>query len=75
MSKRRRIEKLFFLNLAITFFALAFYEFKDARKAYLKIDEDFKFSMVLFIIFLCLGFLSLGFYIGLNKRDKEFDKK
>jgi hypothetical protein len=75
MSKKRRVKKGFFLNLAITFFLAALTQIGDARKAYLKIEEDFKFSMILFVIFLCLGFLSLGFYLGIHYYEKQLDKK
>ena len=40
MSKRRRVKKGFYLNLAITFFLAALTQIGDARKAYLKIDEE-----------------------------------
>jgi hypothetical protein len=75
MSKRRQVKKGFFLNLTITFFLAALTQIGDARKAYLKFDEDFKFSMILFVIFLCLGFLSLGFYVGINYYERQIDKK
>ena len=75
MGKVKRIKKEFYLNIAITFFLAALTQLADARKVYLKLDEDFKFSMILLIIFLCLGFFSLGFYICINYYERQLDKK
>jgi hypothetical protein len=67
------LEKAPFLAIGLFFIGLAFRYFEDLRKA-LPQSEDFYHSFTLFAIFLFIGTLSIGLYIGFLIAEKNIDR-
>ena len=72
-NKLFTLEKAPFLTVALFSYSLAFKYFEDFRKAILKSPEyDHAFS--LFVIFLIIGTLSIGLYIGFLVAERNISK-
>jgi hypothetical protein len=64
------LEKAPFLAIGLFFIGLSFRYFEDLRKAAPKSD-DYYHAFNLFVIFLCIGTLSIGLYIGFTIAEKN----
>jgi hypothetical protein len=64
------LEKPPFLTIASTSFSLTFKYFEDLRKA-LPRSEEYSHAFTLFTIFLVLGTLAIGLYIGFTVSEKN----
>jgi hypothetical protein len=72
-SKLFTLEKAPFLTIALFSYSLTFKYFEDLRKALPKTAEaDHAFT--LFIIFLIIGSLALGLYIGFIIAERNIDR-
>jgi hypothetical protein len=72
-SKLFTLEKAPFLTVALFSYSLTFKYFEDLRKALPKTAEaDHAFG--LFIIFLIIGSLALGLYIGFIIAERNIDR-
>ncbi len=69
-SKLLTLEKAPFLALGLFFIGLTFRYFEDLRKAPPH-SNDFYHAFTLFVIFLCVGTLSIGLYIGFIIAEKN----
>lgn len=67
------LEKAPFLAVGLFFIGLAFRYFEDLRKAPPHSD-DFYHAFTLFVIFLCVGTLSIGLYIGFTIAEKNIGR-
>jgi hypothetical protein len=72
-SKLFTLEKDPFLTLTLFSYSLTFKYFEDLRKALPKSAES-DHSFTLFIIFLILGSLSAGLYIGFTIAERNISK-
>ncbi|OQP50514.1 hypothetical protein A4H97_01355 [Niastella yeongjuensis] len=72
-SKLFTLEKAPFLALGLFFSGLAFRYFEDLRKA-VPHSDDFYHAFTLFVIFLCIGTLSIGLYIGFTVAEKNIGR-
>jgi hypothetical protein len=67
------LEKAPFLAVGLFFIGLAFRYFEDLRKAPPHSD-DFYHAFTLFVIFLCIGTLSIGLYFGFTIAEKNIGR-
>ncbi len=65
MNKPNQRPPVVLLSIGIAFFLFALTQLKDARKTYLQVDDEYRFDMTLFVIFISLSFLFFGIYIGI----------
>ena len=72
-SKLFTLEKAPFLAVGLFFVGLAFRYFEDLRKAPPQ-SGDFYHAFSLFVIFLCVGTLSIGLYIGFIIAEKNIGR-
>jgi len=72
-SKLFTLEKAPFLTIASFFLSLAFKYFEDLRKAPPQ-SAEVNHAFTLFIIFLIIGSLSAGLYVGLMIAEKNVSK-
>lgn len=64
------LEKPPFLTIASTSFSLTFKYFEDLRKALPK-SEEYDHAFTLFIVFVILGSLAIGLYMGFTLSEKN----
>jgi hypothetical protein len=72
-SKLFTLEKAPFLTIALFSYSLTFKYFEDLRKALLKTAEA-EHAFALFILFLIIGSLALGLYIGFIIAERNIDR-
>ena len=68
-------EKSNYLILGITFFLASLPYFDEARKSFNKISNDFMWALIFFIIFIILGMLFVGIYIGIQITEKKVNAR
>lgn len=72
-SKVFTLEKAPFLAVGLFFLGLAFRYFEDLRKATLKSD-DFYHALNFSVIFLAIGTLSIGLYLGIIISERNITR-
>ena len=59
------------LTTSVTLFLFAITQLKEAIRAYLVKDSEYRFNMTLFIIFLVFSFFFVGIYFGIWWNNKS----